>query len=48
MFSRLWSDQSAMTTIEYALLFLLIAVSALVAWQALSRVTQDNANATSV
>ena len=34
---RLWHDESAMTTVEYALLLALVALAAIVAWATLGR-----------
>ncbi len=47
MLRQLWSDEDATTTLEYALLLLLIVMSGFVAWQALGRSTQSNVDTTS-
>ncbi len=47
MLRQLWSDEDATTTLEYALLLLLVALSGFVAWQALGRATESNVDATS-
>ncbi len=47
MLRQLWSDEDATTTLEYALLLLLVALSGLVAWQALGRSTESNVDVTS-
>ncbi len=47
MLSELWHDESALTTLEYALLLLLIATSGIVAWQLLGSSTSESvANST--
>lgn len=46
MFQELWFDEAALTTVEYALLLLLVAVSGIVAWQALGTTTESSVNDT--
>ncbi|MEA3401356.1 MAG: Flp family type IVb pilin [Armatimonadota bacterium] len=46
MLQELWTDETALTTVEYALLLLLVAVSGIVAWQALGRTTDSSVNDT--
>lgn len=48
MFSRLWKDEEALTTVEYALLLALVAIAAITAWTTLgSRVSTTVSSATS-
>lgn len=44
MLRRLWSDQSGMSTMEYAILLMLVALSALFSWQGLSETTRSPTN----
>ncbi|MEA3401225.1 MAG: hypothetical protein U9R79_08320 [Armatimonadota bacterium] len=43
--SRLWRDEEAATTVEYALMLAVMALSAVIAYQALARVAQDSVTA---
>ena len=43
MGSQLWSDEDGLTSLEYALLLALVAMSALASWEVLGRSTADGA-----
>ncbi len=40
----LWHDESGLTTVEYALLIVLIAIAGLTAWQLMSSTTSNMVN----
>lgn len=42
----LWTDQSGVTTLEYAILLMLVAFSALYGWQGLGETTRSSASRT--
>ena len=41
---RLWKDEDGLTTVEYALLLVLIVVVAVTAWQTLGTSVKDKVN----
>ena len=41
---RLWRDEEGLTTVEYALLLVLIVVVAVTAWQTLGTTVKDKVN----
>lgn len=40
-----WSDQSGLTTVEYALLLALVIVAGIAAWQGLGNTVENTVNA---
>ena len=48
MFAKLWTDETGLTTVEYALLLALVAIAAITAWTTLGgRVSTTVTTATS-
>ena len=44
LLKRLWRDEDGLTTVEYALLLVLIVVVAVTAWQTLGTTVKDKVN----
>lgn len=44
LMAKLWKDDAGLTSVEYALLLVLVAIAAITAWTALGNTVNDRVN----